>query len=184
MNRLVKSDLFRYEGKYGIISFIKTFFLRPGFRFSFFLRKAAQSSKFLPIKLFYQLFHRHYMFKYGFQIPVSTSIDEGLYIGHFGTVVVNKNAQIGKNCNISHGVTIGRAYRGKSSGSPVIGNSVWIGTGAVIVGNIKIGDNVLIAPNSYVNFDVPGNSIVIGNPAKIIFNVNATDGYLNNKVGS
>ncbi|WP_138272484.1 LbetaH domain-containing protein [Parabacteroides merdae] len=48
-----------------------------------------------------------------------------------------------------------------------LGNSVWIGPNAVIVEKINIGDNVLIAANSYVNFDVPSNSIVIGNPGRI-----------------
>ncbi|MEO5991437.1 MAG: serine acetyltransferase, partial [Ferruginibacter sp.] len=57
---------------------------------------------------------------------------------------------------------------------------VWIGTGAVVVGKIKIGNNVLIAPLTYVNFDVPNNSIVIGNPARIISKEDATAGYINN----
>ena len=55
------------------------------------------------------------------------------------------------------------------------------GANAVIVGKINIGNNVLIAPNSYVNFDVPDNSIVIGNPGKIIHKDNATEGYINKK---
>lgn len=119
------------------------------------------------------------MFKYGFQIPVSTQIGSGFYIGHFGTIVINEKAKIGENCNIAHGVTIGQANRGKSKGCPIIGNKVWIGTGAIIVGKITVGSNVLIAPNSYVNFDVPDNSVVLGNPGKIIPKANATEGYIN-----
>ena len=61
----------------------------------------------------------------------------------------------------------------------MIGDKVWIGTGAVIVGRIDIISNVLIAPNSFVNFDVPDNSLVIGNPARIIQRENATEGYIN-----
>ena len=90
--------------------------------------------------------------------------------------------KIGKNCNIAQGVTIGQQNRGKKAGYPTIGNEVWIGTNAVIVGNIHIGNNVLIAPNSYVNFDVPDNSIVIGNPAQVISNDEATKDYINNKI--
>lgn len=67
-------------------------------------------------------------------------------------------------------------------GGSQIGNCVWIGPNAVIVGKIKIGNNVLIAANSYVNFDVPDNSIVIGNPGKIIHRENATEGYICQKV--
>ena len=59
---------------------------------------------------------------------------------------------------------------------------MWIGTNAVVVGNIRIGNDVLIAPLSFVNFDVPDHSIVIGNPARIIARENATAGYIENKV--
>ena len=88
-------------------------------------------------------------------------------------------AVIGKNCNIAHGVTIGQANRGKLKGYPTIGDNVWIGTGSVIVGNINIGPNVLIAPNSFVNVDVPKNSLVIGNPCKVINKENPCEGYIN-----
>ena len=54
-------------------------------------------------------------------------------------------------------------HRGKRKGTPTIGNRVWIGVGAVIVGNINIGDDVIIAPNSFVNIDIPSHSIVFGN---------------------
>ena len=84
--------------------------------------------------------------------------------------------------NIAQGVTIGQANRGERIGVPEIGDEVWIGTNAVIVGHIKIGNNVLIAPNAYVNTDVPSNSIVIGNPAQITPNKKATNGYINNKI--
>jgi len=70
----------------------------------------------------------------------------------------------------------------RKQGTPNIGNKVWIGTNAVIVGKITIGDDVLIAPNAYVNFDVPSHSIVIGNPGKIHFRNNATEGYINKTV--
>ena len=90
--------------------------------------------------------------------------------------------KIGKNCNIMHGVTIAQANRGKHVGVPEIGNEVWIGTNAVIVGKIKVGNNVLIAPNVYLNTDVPDNSVVVGNPAQIISKLNATEDYINHKV--
>ena len=120
--------------------------------------------------------------KYGFQISPHATIGKGLYLGHFGTIVVGNEVSIGDNCNLSPNVIIGRANRGKFKGSPQIGNSVWIGSGAVLVGNISIGDNVLIAPNAYVNFNVPKDSIVVGNPARIHPSKNATEEYINNKV--
>lgn len=77
-------------------------------------------------------------------------------------------------------MTIGQENRGRRKGAPTIGNKVWMGVNSTIVGNITIGDDVLIAPNSYVNFDVPPHSIVIGNPGKIIHREKATQDYINN----
>lgn len=83
-----------------------------------------------------------------------------------------------KNCNIAQNVTIGMENRGKRKGCPTIGDKVRIGAGAVVVGKITIGDDVLIAPNSFVNCDVPSHSIVLGNPCKIVYRENATEGYI------
>lgn len=70
----------------------------------------------------------------------------------------------------------------KRKGTPVIGDCVWIGINSTIVGNITIGDDVLIAPNTYVNCDVPPYSVFFGNPCIIKHRDTATDGYINNKV--
>ena len=69
-----------------------------------------------------------------------------------------------------------------SKGSIIIDDDVWIGANAVIVGNIRIGNNVLIAPGAYVNFDVPDGSIVIGNPGLIRRSPGATLNYINNTI--
>lgn len=115
-------------------------------------------------------------------IPPEVKIGPGLYMGHLGRVIINENAILGKNINLSTGITIGQTNRGSKMGSPTIGNNVWIGTNAVIVGKINIGDDVLIAPNAYVNMDVPSHSIVIGNPATIHPSGNATKDYINRTV--
>lgn len=65
---------------------------------------------------------------------------------------------------------------------PTIGNEVWIGVNAAIVGKVSIGDDVLIAPNAFVNCDVPSHSVVFGNPCIIKHRDNATEGYINNKI--
>lgn len=109
-------------------------------------------------------------------------IGGGLYIGHYHCITVNADAVIGKNCNIHKGVTIGQTNRGKKKGVPRIGDNVWIGINATIVGGIEVGDDVLIAPNSYVNVDIPSHSVVIGNPCVIHYKDNATEGYINKKV--
>ncbi|WP_299229303.1 serine acetyltransferase [uncultured Psychroserpens sp.] len=176
ISRVIKADLYRYGGKTSILSGFK----EPGFRYMYFFRKVACHKKISPFGLLYRFILRRLGYKYGFQIPIRASIGEGFYIGHFGTLVINGQTVIGKNCNIAHNTTIGQSNRGKLKGVPTIGDFVWIGTGSVIVGNITIGNNVLIAPNSYVNFNVPENSIVIGNPGEIISRENPTKGYINN----
>jgi serine O-acetyltransferase len=178
MEKEIIADLYRYGGLAGKKGFLKGLFI-PGFRYMFLFRKASKCSRHSLKRLFFTFLKRRYSYKYGYQIPSTTEIGEGFYIGHYGTIVINGEVKIGRNCNIAHGVTIGQANRGKLKGYPTIGNNVWIGTGAVIVGNINIGSNVLIAPNSFVNIDVPDNSLLIGNPSRIIKKENSTEGYIN-----
>jgi serine O-acetyltransferase len=176
IEEVIKSDLYRYGG----ITKLSKGKRNPGFHYMFYLRKASKYKRLSFLGIYFRLIVKRLGYKYGFQIPITTSIGEGFYIGHFGTIVINQNAKIGKNCNIAHSTTIGQANRGRLKGSPTIGDEVWIGTGTVIVGNIKIGNNVLIAPNSFVNIDIPSHSLVIGNPAKIIKKENPTKDYINN----
>ena len=120
--------------------------------------------------------------KYGLDISQKVRIGGGLYINHPYCIAINDRCVIGKNVNITKGVTRGATQRGDRKGVPTIGNQVWIGANAAIVGAITVGDDVLIAPNSYVNFDVPAHSIVLGNPGRIIPKENATESYVNNLV--
>lgn len=96
-------------------------------------------------------------------------------------ITINPNAKIGRNCNIHKGVVIGQTNRGKNKGVPTIGDNVWIGINAAIVGGISVGNDVLIAPNSFVNCDIPPHSVVYGNPCIVKHRDNATEGYINNK---
>lgn len=115
------------------------------------------------------------------KINLGTEIGGGLYIGHPFCITINPDAKIGSNVNLHRGVLIGQENRGKRKGAPIIGDEVWIGINAAIVGKIVIGDDVLIAPNSYVNCNVPSHSIVIGNPCRIIHKDNATENYVNHQ---
>jgi serine O-acetyltransferase len=177
MNNFIKSDLYRYGGLTGYKGILKAYFI-PGFRFMFHHRIFNSASKYSLRWFINRLWLFHYTFKYGFQIPTTTKIGHGFYIGHFGTIIINPKAIIGNNCNITSGVTIGQTNRGLLKGVPIIGDQVWIGSNCTIVGGIVIGNNVLIAPNSYVNINVPSNSIVIGNPAKVIPKLNAVESYI------
>ncbi|MFO3714183.1 serine O-acetyltransferase [Oribacterium sp. P9] len=121
--------------------------------------------------------------KHGIEIDYPVCIGKGFYINHPYCITINDNVVIGRNCNLHKGVTIGQENRGIRKGTPTIGNNVWIGMNSTIVGSIHIGDDVLIAPNTYLNRDVPDHSIVIGSPAKIISRNNATECYINNLIG-
>ena len=90
----------------------------------------------------------------------------------------NPGVIVGKNVDCLNGVLLGQIDSGVKAGTPVIGDNVFLGTNSIVVGKIKIGNDVLIAPGAYVNFDVPDHSIVIGNPGKIISKQNATEGYI------
>lgn len=178
MDKIIESDLYRYGGLTGIKGFLKAWF-QPGFRYMFLFRMACRYKKYSFYGIVIRLFKRRYRIKYGFEINPMASIGEGFYLtSHIGPVVIGP-VSIGKNCNVAHSVTIGRAYKHNKVGRPTIDDYVWIGTGAVLVGDIRIGNKVLIAPNAYVNFDVPDNSIVIGNPGKIIRKSDPTKHYIN-----
>ncbi|MBK8852990.1 MAG: serine acetyltransferase [Saprospiraceae bacterium] len=181
MTDIIKHDLYRYRPYPYSQRQLLMGFRSQGFRYTYFLRKYCAANNLLT-RIFFKFFLLRYRYRYGFQISSNAVIGPGLYIGHFGTVIVSAGAVIGKNCNLSPGVTIGRDHRGKRRGAPTIGDSVWIGTNAVLVGKIEIGSDILIAPNSFVNFDIPDHSIVIGNPGKIIPKSDATSGYVNNRI--
>ncbi len=179
---IIQKDFYRESGKWlsGFLLLSKC--INPNLHFIYVLRKSQKHLKTPGLNIFWKFVLRHYQIKYGYQIYPETEIGEGLYLGHWGALVINPKAKVGKNCNIAQGVTIGQQNRGKSQGFPTIEDEVWIGTNAVIVGGITIGRNTLIAPNSYVNFDVPADSVVMGNPGKIYPKSNATEGYINNKI--
>lgn len=146
-------------------------------KFLFYLRK-TQTCRNKYINLFFRFMYRKTSQKHGIEIPRETTIGKGFYIGHPYNITINEKTVIGENVNIHKGVTIGQENRGKRKGVPTIGNRVWIGIGAVVVGNISVGDDVLIAPNSFVNCDIPAHSVVFGNPCTIIAKENATEDYL------
>lgn len=100
-------------------------------------------------------------------ISPRASIGEGLYIGHVGGVIISPKAVIGTNCDISHRVTIGGAAMGRD-GAPVLGDNIYIGTGATVVGKIRIGSGAKIAANTLVIDDVPAGATMMGVPGRIL----------------
>ena len=167
-------DYYRMTGeqyKPGIKSLLQRC-LFHNLQFAYYFRKYKECPGLLSRLMLYRLSR-----KYGLEISPNAQIGEGIYLGHPYSITVNEGAVLGKNVNLHKGCTIGRTNRG-NMGAPVIGSCVFIGVNATVVGNIHIGNDVLIAPNSYVNFDVPDHSVVIGNPAVVHPKENATESYV------
>lgn len=101
------------------------------------------------------------------ELPCETIVGRRLIIEHAFDIVVSGDAVLGDDVVLRNGVTIGLRHR-LIRGSPVIGNRCDIGTGAKILGPIRIGDDVAIGANAVVITDVPSNCIAVGVPAKII----------------
>ena len=103
----------------------------------------------------------------GICLPRDAHIGGGLYLPSFGGVILGRGS-IGENCTIEQNVTLGIAGKGEERGLPTIGNRVFIGAGAMIVGKITIGDDCYIFPGSVVTRAVPPRAVVMGYPAKIM----------------
>jgi serine O-acetyltransferase len=179
---LVYSDLYRIIGNAKTSLLIKQLLVGESFKYNFWMRTCNYSKHNVFLKYtiypFAMLWLRHLRYKLGISIPPDTKIGSGFYIGHFGGIVINSNSQIGKNCNISQGVTLGQANRGRNKGYPILGDNIYIGPGAKIVGAVKIGNNVAIGANCVVTRDIPDNCVVVGIPGKVISQEGA-EGYIN-----
>ena len=140
--------------------------------------RKCQSNKSNIWRYFYEHKLNKLTIKTGIDFASNYTIGKGLIIGHWGRIILNSNAVFGNEVFLTHNVNVGRDIRGKRAGCPTFGNRVCIRGNSTVVGNIHIGNDVLIAPNTFVNFDVPDHSVVIGNPATIHSKQNATEGHL------
>ncbi len=104
----------------------------------------------------------------GIEIHPAAKIGKGLLIDHGSGVVIGETAEIGDNCTIYQGVTLGGTGKDKGKRHPTLGNNVLVGSGAKVLGPFKIGDNARIAANAVVLEEVPENSTAVGVPARIV----------------
>lgn len=105
----------------------------------------------------------------GLEIHPGAEIGPGFFVDHGMGVVIGETAIIGRNCSIFHNVTLGGTGKHTGKRHPTIGNNVFIGTGATLLGPLTVGDNVKIGANSFIVMcDVPSNTTVAGTPARII----------------
>ena len=104
----------------------------------------------------------------GIEIHPGAKIGRRLVIDHGMGIVIGETAEIGDDCLIYHGVTLGGTGKDSGKRHPTIGNNVLIGTGAKVLGPFKVGDNSRIAANSVVLREVPPDCTAVGIPARIV----------------
>lgn len=139
--------------------------------------RCMETSKPSIIKKYYKIRCKLAGKKAGNEILSFEKIGEGLMLCHGYGITVNENAVLGKDVTLFKGCTVGGVRSGSKAGTPIIGNRVVLCCNSTVVGKIVIGDDVMIAPGAYVNFDVPPNSVVIGNPGTIHHKDHAADDY-------
>lgn len=176
MNQTFQDDYLRMTGEKwtGRISQYARIMLHHNIQYVFLMRLYQRRKSIITRVLLYRLTR-----KYGLEISVKAHVGNGMYLGHAYNITVAEGVTLGRNVNLHKGCTIGRENRGRRSGVPIIGNRVYVGINATIVGNVRVGDDVLIAPGSFVNRDIPDHSIVIGNPCEVHSCEYATKGYIN-----
>jgi serine O-acetyltransferase len=105
----------------------------------------------------------------GIEIHPGAKIGKGFFIDHGMGVVIGETTEIGDNCVLFHNVTLGGTGKHKGKRHPTLGNNVMVGTGAILLGPIKVGNNVKIGANTFILMqDVPDNTTVAGTPGKIV----------------
>jgi len=155
-------------------SWAGTLFLSQGFAASTVYRIAHAVTKMRPgiiqtiLRVFMALAQKLIEVLTGICLPRHCEIGEGLYIGHYGTIIFPRYGQLGRNCNVGQTVTMGVGGIGDHRGCPSIGDRVFIGPHSVIVGKITIGDDAMIGAGAVITRSVPARAVVLGNPARVI----------------
>jgi len=184
LKTLIAADQYRYEAKNGFKDFLKQCFRESGFRFTVVMRLCDffRKHKWSRFGIYHLLVWKHHrmQIRYGAYIEYSCQIGGGLYLGHLCSIVTNVRCTIGENCTLGHGVTIGKTHdRSKHPGVPLIGDRVYLGCGAAVLGGVRIGDDAVVAPNAVVVSDVPAGAVVGGIPARVL-SMEGSAGYVSN----
>ena len=104
----------------------------------------------------------------GIEIHPRAKIGKGLFIDHGTGVVIGETSEIGDNCTIYQGVTLGGTGKDVGKRHPTLGNNVMVGAGAKVLGPIRVGDNSKIAAGAVVLKEIPENCTAVGIPARVV----------------
>lgn len=180
----LRADLHRYEGG-GRFKFWRHFLFTPGYKYTVWMRVAGylKHSRMTRCTLYplakWRLVHCRY--KYGIAIPEYTDVGPGLFINRFGGIYINGDVKIGSNVNIAQMSMLGQTNRGDRTGSPTLGDRVFVGVGSSVIGHVHVGDGAVVGVNSVVTKDVERDCVVGGTPAKVLSR-EGSQGYINRPV--
>ena len=160
MFKNIREDFRAYDGKWGAQGLWVMVVYRFG-RWRYNVRPAVIRKL---CSLIYHVLYKIVQVITGIELPCEVVVGRNFVIDHFGGVIISGYAKFGNNCRIRNGVVVG-LRRVEEKYAPIVGNDVDIGSGAKLLGPIKIGNNVLIGANAVVLCDVPDNSIAVGVPA-------------------
>ena len=156
-----------FERDPAVRSVFEIIFCYPGFHAMFFYRCShwlwTHQLRFLG-----RLVSHFGRFLTGIEIHPGATIGRGFFIDHGMGVVIGETAEIGDNCTLYHGVTLGGTSWAKEKRHPTLGNNVVIGSGAKILGPFKVGDDSKIGSNSVVVKEVPPTATVVGIPGRVV----------------
>jgi serine O-acetyltransferase len=162
MFNLIRADLRAHRNDWGAQGFWVMVVYRFG-RWRYTVRPAPLRKL---LSLVYKVAYKLVQIVTGIELPCEVDVGPGFVIDHFGGIVISGYAKFGANCRIRNGVVVGLSNVADPC-APQFGNNVDIGTGAKILGRIRIGNNVAIGANAVVLCDVPDNSIAVGVPAVV-----------------
>ena len=172
----VKAD-FKRNYAYSALKFLVADFFFPNyrFRFLFWLRVAEMTCvnrRFSWLYPLAALFYHRYSMKGNIEISFH-SVDKRVKIQHTsGFIIVHSEARIGQNVHLSPGCIVGISSLNRCHELPVIGDECYFAPNAKVFGKCRIGDRVIIGSDTIVrDMDIPNDTIVVGNPARIIQNV-------------
>lgn len=147
---------------------------RPGFRALFVYRfgRWKQGIRFrpfrIPMTILYRFAFRYVRNVYGIELPLRAEVGRGVVFEHQGLLVIHSLAVIGDRCRLRHGTTLGMRSLSALDSAPRLGNDVDVGANVCILGAVVVGDRARIGAGSVVLEDVPADSVVVGNPARVV----------------
>ncbi|MBE0598350.1 MAG: serine O-acetyltransferase [Desulfuromonadales bacterium] len=168
MLKTLKEDIRAvFERDPAVRNVLEVIFCYPGFHAMLFHRL---SHRLWTMKIYFPARFISHLGRFftGIEIHPGAKIGHGFFIDHGMGVVIGETAEIGDNCTLYHGVTLGGTSWAKEKRHPTLGNNVVIGSGAKVLGPFTVGDNAKIGSNSVVVKEVPPNSTVVGVPGRMV----------------